>query len=233
MLRTNEKGEIITIENVFHSLTTRLSLLKNGLNEWSDLEYDFKTAIKEIESQIYGHESSKALPFVSFSKNSIKQIEESGKNVFRNLSYRWGYSQEDEDKHLQDISNEINYYSNSLHRMEEELLEIESQSVELFALNSSDKIPINITIPKLSWLIHFMVGDNKEFDKLFESEKMAFCRGLITILKKPNGDNISIYSIYNKWTDESEMETSLKFWRDRFGEYRTKCVNKLIEKGMM
>jgi hypothetical protein len=233
MLRTNERGEIITIENVFHSLTTRLSLLKNGLKEWGDIEYDFKAIMQEIESQIYGYESSKALSFINISKNSIKQIELSGKIVFRNLTDSWGYNQVDEDNYFQGISIELNYYTISLELMERELVEIESHSTELFNVNNSDKIPINISIPRLSWLVHFMVGENGEFDKLFSAEKRSFCKRLIMILKHPTGGSISLNSICDKWSDEPSMKASLEFWIDTFGKYQTKCNRILREKGFV
>ena len=45
MLPTNQAGDFITPENVFHSLITRLVKLKDGIRRSDEVEIDYKEII--------------------------------------------------------------------------------------------------------------------------------------------------------------------------------------------
>lgn len=226
MLPTNEGGEFITIENVFHTLITRLIKLKNGTTKWNEIEVDYENIMVEIENQIYGYEPHKALPFISISRNNIEQIKES--DIIVNVAINWG-GQPEESGDKSAILTELDFYSNSLDIMESELLIIESKSTEIFTSDSSEKIAINTSIPKLSLLVHFMIGRNEEFEKILIGEKRAFCRGLVSILSHSNGTQISLNTLIDKWNEEKTLQSTLEFWKERFGDYRIKCVNLMNE----
>lgn len=234
MLPTNQAGEIITAENVFHGLITRLVKLKDGLRKSNEIEIDFKEIIDVIMEFIYGYSPELVLPLIAHSEELIRTISESKDDFYRNIDdeWAWGYTDRN-DKGLPDIvKKEIVYYSDFITKLREHF-----EKLEQLGLNNTnaEKIVVNISVPKLSWLVHFLTNDfgntnAGESSKVLEADQPGTSRQFIRIFKKSDGKDIGFFSLRDKKSEQISVCSSLIYWRDVFKKYHLKCAELILEK---
>jgi len=228
MLPTNESGAYITIENVFHDLKTRLIEIQFGISNPINIERDIKSSeiLFAINKYIMGFPPEPVISEIGYSIDLIVQIQEFiVKNVDNIKTDSWiNY-----DDIFKEIDNELTIYKSVL-----ENFMIEFKKRELTAdenIISTEKIPINITVPKFSLLLSLLcIEDNKtKIKPVFNTELTTLVSAVIKICSHPNGKSISYDSLYDKRTSEKYKVKVLEFWRDRFNSYEARCKNILSE----
>ena len=234
MLPTNQAGDFITPENVLHSLITRLVKLKNGLRKSNEIEINYKEIIDEIKEFIYGFRPEIVLPLIAHSEELLRAIIVSNEGFYKNIDVGWGYADNTDKQLPETVKDELDFYAISLTEFKEHFIEVQHhQSNNGVLLSNFETMTINVTVAKLSMLIHLLVGEHREFDKVINADKRMFARGLREILQLSNGQKISENTLCDKWSDEETMESTLQFWKERFNDYRTYCINLMRKKGFL
>jgi hypothetical protein len=234
MLPTNQAGETITPENVFHRLITRLVKLKNGLKRAYEIENNYKEVIEEIEENIFGYSPDLIFPLIVRSENLIQEIIESNVDFYRNIDIKYGYENNDVTDMPEVVKEELEYYSDNIVKLKKHFEDMEQELG--FTDTNTEKITINISVPKLSWLAYFLTQDlgntdSGELSKILNADHSSSCRQFIKIFKKANGEDIAFQSLRNKRTSPDSFCSSLKYWQDVFGKYRQICAELIHENG--
>jgi len=232
MLPTNESGDITAIENVFHSLNTRLNGIKNASIDLGDLMsgygYNSQEAIIEIENKIFGFSPAKGLGEVNYSLELINRIQESTPNIIDNQSNQLRDSWLNDQSQFDKIKEELTHYAQFLERMREELL-IRLNSTETNATGNSEKIKINITIEQLGGLIYYL-NNERNFSgnvKIFKADLTQLCKSFSTILCKADGNEITFDPLYNSVSALKNNESIINFWKDKFIRYMNHSIDLL------
>jgi hypothetical protein len=231
MLPTNERGEYITIRNVFHSLNTRLDEINDGISDLVSIETEISVAeiTFAIEKYNNGFSPSELLIEINYSMGLILKIQEAI-DIFdgSSLTTSW-FSYQDI---LDELKYELNYYKLCLEKVSNKLvLHLKSKEEEEEVKSAINKIPINITVPQFSRLLSLFCNEDKRTDisKIFDSELSKLCTAMITIFKQPNGEDISYNSLSDKKNNDKYKIRVLEFWRERFKAYHILCANLIIE----
>lgn len=228
MLPRNEHGEFITIKNAFHSLNTRLFKLKRGIEDIQEVEADFRSVIKDLESLVLGYSPNDVLSHISYSLSLITEIRELGTGIVKGIEGPWALTAAEESQVYNTLDNELSFFESSLKDLESKFTQQQDFFGQHIVVSGLEKIKTTISVPQLSWLMKFLMDKD---EGIFVGPRTQLCRGFSDIIMQENGDDISSNTLYNKCTEESSMKSSLEFWRERFRGYEIKCTNILREKG--
>ena len=232
MLPTDESGDITTIENVFHSLNTRLNGIKNANIDLGDLMsgygYSYQDSIFEINNKYFAFSPTKVLGEVNYSLGLINRIQESTPNLIDNKSNQVQDSWLNDQSQFDKIKEELTHYAQFLERIREELL-IRLNSTETNATVNSEKIKINITIEQLGGLIYYL-NNERNFSgnvKIFKADLTQLCKSFSTILCKADGNEIAFDPLYNSVSALKNNASIINFWKDKFIRYMNHSIELL------
>lgn len=219
MLPTDFEGNNPTIENVFHSLNTRLSFIKTGIAKYgkyyngNDYECNPQEAIFDIQSRVHGYNPALALGEIENSLELIdeiqKLIDEISKEDEMDTSDSWSIVTSDTTS----FRDELDQYKVFLEELQENLL-----SREELTITNSDasfiKIKLNIKVEELAGLIYFL-----DHDKIFKSKQKPLSRAFSKIISQGNGEDISVEYLNNSVYSFMDDGSIVSFWRNKFIDY--------------
>lgn len=218
MLPTDLEGNTPTIENVFHSLNTRLSFIKTGIAKYgkcydgNDYECNPQEAIFDVQSRVHGYNPASALGEIENSLELIdriqKAIDEIPKEDEIDISDSWSVTTD----YTTNLKDELDQYKVSLEELQEDLLSREKSTIANSDA-SFKKIKLNIKVEELAGLIYFL--DN---DKIFKSKLRPLCKAFSKILSHGTGENFSPEYLYNSVYEFKDDGPIVSFWR-------TKCID--------
>ena len=229
MLPTKENGDVISIENVFHSLNTRLnSILVNGN---LDSGYSNTESIMDVESKIFGFPAAKALPEINYSLGLLSRIQESkvllieNDNLIENngnqIDDLWSNSTKaNEQNKINEINEEIAQYKLSLEKLKEEML-IRLNLTESYIVPKGGKIKINIKIEQFGALIYFLYNE-KHFNGnvgIFKTDLNKLCDAFSAIFVHSDGKDFGEESLINHVSGFKKNKAVIIFWKEKFIKY--------------
>lgn len=219
MLPTDFEGNNPTIENVFHSLNTRLNFIKTGIAklgkyyDGSDYECNPNEIIYEIQSKVHGYncvlalgEIENSLALIDRIQIAIDEIPEKDEIV---TTDSWSVA----NTYNPNFKDELNQYKYILEELKEVLLSKESSMIANSEFNLK-KIKLNIKVEELAGLIYFLYED-----EIFKSKLKPLCRAITGIFSQSTGDNFEVEYLYNQVFECKDDGPIITFWRDKFIDY--------------
>lgn len=216
MLPTNESGETTTIENVFHSINTRLINIKSGLNNlgvsYSGYEYgySYEESISDIQSKVYAFPPAKVIGAIHYSLQLITKIQQQLEliNVEKQPTNSWISN----EGHIEEIKREMTQYELYLEKTQDELLFRLEEEENL--IPNFEKIKINLLIEQFAGIIYFL--DN---DQVFKAKTKPLCRAVSKIFCQKNGEEINPEYLNNQVYQFKYDGTLVSLWTKKFQEY--------------
>lgn len=219
MLPTDFEGNTPTIENVFHSLNTRLIFIKTGIAkhgkyyDGDDYECKPHEAIYDIQSKVHGYSPASALGEIENSLALIDRIQIAIEIIPKVDEVDAPDSWSVHTDYTPNIKDELDQYKVFLEELQENLL-----SREELTITNSDasfiKIKLNIKVEELAGLIYFL-----DHDKIFKSKQKPLSRAFAKIISHANGENFSAEYLNNSVYSFMDDGSIVSFWRDKFIDY--------------
>jgi hypothetical protein len=233
MLPKNEKGEKISIDDVFHSLNKRLNSIWMGINSldtsYSGDEFGYRIydSIDEIKNYIDGFPATEALKAILYPLSIIEKIRE----LIEAILNRPAIPQSDDSWAIPQVNDftkikeELCEYELFLESIQDLLLHREEVEGNTSTINN--RIPIKITVPQFSRLLSLLCNEDNRTDveKIFDTDMTKLCNAIITIFKQEDGRVFTFNSLYDKQYDERYKIQVLDFWIKRFKAYQLLCAN--------
>lgn len=226
MLPRNIEGEIPSLEDSFHSLHTRLYMLKQGLfYDWNnnfisdkkDVNHKYKRNIQPIEENIFGYPPKECIDQINYFLNEISEIESKREILFTD-PYRGDTRDYSEfgrnyeisiDELNSDLNEELTYYKEKLNFLCDELNKKLSSSS-----SGNAKLKVNLNVHELAYLIRLLHYDFKNNLKVFgDTAKTEIFNKIVNSFSTKQKENNSPKSLMNKY---NKLDTEvIDFWINR------------------
>jgi len=216
MLPKNYEGNSLPIEEIFHTISTRLFNLQRGnLKHTSDFDSP-EECINNIRDNILGYEPVIALRKCQLIQTTINEISDSSADIINKLPIIQDSWEKvpDEIFHqtkLNEFNNELDLYNSFF----SDLIAHLSKLTDIDSITTSikiEKIKTTLSVRQFSYLIQILV-DKK--DGIFESpNRTLLVNNLSLIFESTGTSNISQKSLYKK---RSIREPNvIEFWKTKF-----------------
>jgi len=221
MLPKNYEGNSIPIEEIFHTISTRLFNLQRGnLKHTSDFDSP-EECINNISDNILGYEPLIALRKCQLIQASINEISDSSADIINKLPIIQDSWEKVPDElfhqaKLNEFNNELELYNNffsDLIAHLSKLVDIDTTAIQI------EKTKTTLSVRQFSYLLRILL-DEKE--GIFEKpNRKTLIANLSQIIETKGSSKNSSKSMYNKRSDREP--NVIEFWKTKFISFYNIC----------
>lgn len=228
MLQKNYEGNSLPIEEIFHTISTRLFNLQRGnLKHTSDFDSP-EECINNIRDNILGYEPTTALRQCLLIQASIKEISDISEQIINKLPIIQDSWEKVPDEifyqtKLEEFNHELDVYNNFFLDLIAHLSKIIDTDFHTIKIEKTKTI---LTVPQFSYLLRLLLDER---DGIFEKpNKTLLVTNISQIFQSLGSNNISPKSLYNHISDNEP--SVMDFWKTKLSRFRQICDAELNKK---
>ncbi len=217
MIPSIENGQIATLENLFHSIQTRLNNIESCVRSNVEIENNEEDCMSPIKRFVLGYpyDTSAAMLFSTLEeiKSLVNLIKEKENYINAKATWRTAHGNE---KLANKVLAELNFYHNELNLLLQKIADRHS-NIQRFLLDiSNEKIETNLNSEELGGLLYFLLIHQKD---IVNTNAKRACEILSKVITTTRSSTPSSANLYNLMFQTPKKKKVIEFWRKKFNSF--------------